>query len=151
MLAKWLKRFILIQIVFFILPQFITSKTPRYISSSIWYNKEYIKRYRLQINPDNTSMDMILEIPKTYVLDPWLDLYLNLKNPGTNKSRRLLQYNINLCQIFGKGQGRLLTAWLNNFYKYGNLPKTCPMEEVSMYNNMNIFLDSKFFYTFYKG
>ncbi|XP_061392315.1 proteoglycan 4-like [Musca vetustissima] len=62
------------------------------------------------------------------------------KTIHSKQSRQLLEYDINLCQLLGRGQGKFLTAWVHNFLKYGNLPKSCPIEKLKFYVILSVLL-----------
>lgn len=131
MLRKTTRQIILFLLNSLILPQLIVSKGLYAVSVVKSFNTHYLKEYNVHINPGNDSLDIYLKIAKTFDQIPWLSLALNLKDTATNRSRRLLQYDVNLCDLLDKGRGKFLTAWIHNFWRYGNLPRSCPFKEVS--------------------
>uniref|UniRef100_A0A1I8MNR2 Uncharacterized protein n=1 Tax=Musca domestica TaxID=7370 RepID=A0A1I8MNR2_MUSDO len=142
MLRKTTRQIILFLLNSLILPQLIVSKGLYAVSVVKSFNTHYLKEYNVHINPGNDSLDIYLKIAKTFDQIPWLSLALNLKDTATNRSRRLLQYDVNLCDLLDKGRGKFLTAWIHNFWRYGNLPRSCPFKEGVYYWN-NLTLDTR--------
>lgn len=121
-----------------LLTEMVAAKTMYALSVAVTFNKNYLKEYKVYINPGNASLDIDLEIPQTFTQDVWLNLILNLKSVGGKKSRKLFQYDTNACKLLGKGNNGFMTAWVTNFLKYGNLPKSCPFRLVSIVNYMSL-------------
>lgn len=58
-------------------------------------------------------------------------------NNNKNKYRQILAYDVDICQYFQRlksDKTNLLNAWILNFFKYGNVTKTCPMTKVIILN-----------------
>lgn len=125
----------IILLIFFntvLLSQMIASKTMYALSIEAYFNKNYLKEYSARINPGNASLDITIEIQRNCSRDPWIRFIFNQKIAGIKKPRKLFQYDANACVVLSKGQNKFLNGWVQNFLRYGNLPKRCPFLQVSV-------------------
>lgn len=100
-----------------------------YTSSKVTFNTEYLEDHSLTIGPNNQTLDIILNIAQDLNSDPWVEI--TIKSLKNSAYRTIFQYDINICHIFGKqGAVNFVSAWMNNFWKYGDLPKSCPVKKV---------------------
>ncbi|XP_075162659.1 uncharacterized protein LOC142235293 [Haematobia irritans] len=97
-----------------------------FISTHVEFNPIYITEHKLDIVTNNT-LDVILNLPEDYQYDPWSNIVMASKKRKLEEYRVLLQYDVNICTILGKGSAAYISLWIQNFLKYGNLPKTCPI------------------------
>ncbi|XP_023305386.2 uncharacterized protein LOC111687192 isoform X2 [Lucilia cuprina] len=110
-------------------------KSPKvvyYISTKVDFNPEYLQDHYFTIAADRQTADIVLNIAKTFVYDPWAGITITFQNLKTKLSRVLFQYDINVCAILGKQGSQLnsfVSGWINNFWKYGDLPRSCPIKK----------------------
>ncbi|KNC24253.1 hypothetical protein FF38_13699 [Lucilia cuprina] len=110
-------------------------KSPKvvyYISAKVDFNPEYLQDHYFTIAADRQTADIVLNIAKTFVYDPWAGITITYQNLKTKLSRVLFQYDINVCAILGKQGTQLnsfVSGWINNFWKYGDLPRSCPIKK----------------------
>ncbi|XP_075162658.1 uncharacterized protein LOC142235292 [Haematobia irritans] len=120
-------------------PQETSSKMFYVQSATISHNPAYVDDYWLNINSGNTSVDLGFILSKTLQYDPWLTLDIKLKRGKQNKFLSLLKYNVNVCQILNKATGKFFAKWVDDFWKYGNLPRSCPIRKGNYsWHNMKI-------------
>lgn len=81
-----------------------------------------------------TKLDVILNIAENFLHDPWVLISIASRNGKTEDYRTLLAYDVNVCNVLGRDGGTFVSSWINNFMKYGNLPKSCPIMKVSYLN-----------------
>uniref|UniRef100_A0A1I8P853 Uncharacterized protein n=1 Tax=Stomoxys calcitrans TaxID=35570 RepID=A0A1I8P853_STOCA len=101
-------------------------KVMYFTSTKVEFNRIYISEHSLDI-VGNTTLDIILNLAQNYKYDPWSKTVIAMKNRKTNEYRTLLDYDVNICSLLGKGSATYISMWIQNFLKYGNLPKTCPI------------------------
>ncbi|XP_061394692.1 uncharacterized protein LOC133330245 [Musca vetustissima] len=53
----------------------------------------------------------------------------SVKDRKTDNFRKLIHYDVNVCSILGRADNNLITVWIQNFLKFGNLPKSCPIKK----------------------
>ena len=97
---------------------------------SIIHNPTYMSNYDLKILPDHSSFDVDFTVVQN-LTNIWSRLSFSSRLPDLPEYRKLLTYDVDVCQLLHKGLNdkfNILYIWLNNFWKYGNLPKQCPFE-----------------------
>lgn len=91
---------------------------------------EYVDKLSLTIAPTNRTADLIVDLNQDLTSNPYVEIILKKFKGGSY--RTIFQYEMNICHIFGRQSSiNLVSAWINNFLKNGNLPKSCPIKRVS--------------------
>ncbi|XP_075162657.1 uncharacterized protein LOC142235291 [Haematobia irritans] len=120
-------------------PQETFSKMFYVQSVTISHNPVYVDDYWLKINSGNTSLDLGFLLSKTIPYNPWMKMDIKLRRGKENKFQSILKYDVNICEIFNKATSKLLLKWIDDFWKYGNLPKSCPIHKGNYsWHNMQI-------------
>uniref|UniRef100_A0A1I8ND41 Uncharacterized protein n=1 Tax=Musca domestica TaxID=7370 RepID=A0A1I8ND41_MUSDO len=102
-------------------------KTLYFYSYKVEFDSTYIEEHRLNLR--NTSVDVILNVAQDYPFDPWIVTALFVKERKSANFRKLINYDVNVCNILGKEDANLITVWVQNFLKFGSLPKSCPIRK----------------------
>lgn len=100
-----------------------------FLRNEVSFDPVYIQAHNFNIGPARTSLNVVLNIARNFSYDPWVEIILNSKN----RNRPLFKYDMNVCNILGKEGtqfNNFVLGWINNFLKYGNLPKSCPILKV---------------------
>lgn len=111
-------------------------KAVYFISSKAVFNPEYIQDHYITIGANRLTATVILNIARNFVYDPWAGISIIYQHHKTSANRTLFQYDINVCTILGKQGSQLnnfVSGWINNFWKYGDLPRSCPVKKVGTY------------------
>ncbi|XP_005191801.2 uncharacterized protein LOC101887430 [Musca domestica] len=102
-------------------------KTLYFSSYTVEFDKTYIQDHRLKLQ--NTSVDVILNIARDFTQDPWIVTEIFVRERRKPAFRKLINYDVNVCHLLGKGDMNLITVWVQNFLKMGNLPRSCPIRK----------------------
>lgn len=96
------------------------------------YNSKYISLYEAGISEDHSTINFTLNFARNITADLWLRATIAQRASKTEDSYRdIFTYNVNLCQVMGRGKGNsLINFWLDNILRQSNLPRTCPLKEV---------------------
>lgn len=96
------------------------------------YNSKYISLYEAGISEDHSTINFTLNFARNITADLWLRAAIAQRASKTEDSYRdIFTYNVNLCQVMGRGKGNsLINFWLDNILRQSNLPRTCPLKEV---------------------
>ncbi|KAH8270286.1 hypothetical protein KR018_006490, partial [Drosophila ironensis] len=99
------------------------------------YNSKYISAYEAEVSNDHTTINFTLSFARNITADLWLRASIGqqvLKKE--NVYRDVFTYNVNLCQVMGRGKGNsLINFWLDNILRQSNMPRSCPIGEGSYY------------------
>ena len=95
----------------------------------------YLSEHYLVIAPNRLTVNITLNLAQDFPSDPWAEISLAARNSKGNTYRSLFQYNVNVCNILGTPDdnnqfNKFVRGWINNVWKYGNLPKQCPIKKV---------------------
>ncbi|XP_046807376.1 uncharacterized protein LOC124420001 [Lucilia cuprina] len=111
-------------------------KGPRlvyFVKSDLTFNPRYLQDHFIIIAPDRLTVNITLNFAVDFINDPWAEIMLGVKNRKDNNYRNLFKYDINVCTVLGKSGvnqlNKFALGWINNVWKYGNLPKSCPLKK----------------------
>ncbi|XP_065362134.1 uncharacterized protein LOC135955704 [Calliphora vicina] len=107
-------------------------KVVYYISSKVDFNPQYLQDHHLTIASNRQTANIVLNVAKNFVNDPWAGIVVTFQNLKTNANRVLFRYDINVCSILGKQGSQInnfVSGWVNNFLKFGDLPRSCPVKK----------------------
>ncbi|XP_037948019.1 uncharacterized protein LOC119686122 [Teleopsis dalmanni] len=102
------------------------------INSVVDFNPIYIENHTVNINADHVSVDVLLHIAQDFKSDPWTIIGIYFKMSKNEHYRPIFHYDVNVCEILGRsGNNKIGMAhiWLNSFFKFGTLPKSCPIKK----------------------
>ncbi|KAH8261323.1 hypothetical protein KR044_007172, partial [Drosophila immigrans] len=97
------------------------------------FGRKYASSYEARISEDNKALTMTLDVVRDLTADVWLKV--NITQRATkNRYKNIFAYNMNLCQLIGRSKGiNVFTIWLQNIYRYTNMPMSCPIQEGQYY------------------
>ncbi|XP_062132702.1 uncharacterized protein LOC133843260 [Drosophila sulfurigaster albostrigata] len=97
------------------------------------FGRKYASNYAARISEDNKAINMTLDLIRDLTVDLWLKVNITQRETK-NRYKNIFAYNMNLCQLIGKAKGiNVFTIWLQNIYRYTNMPMSCPIEEGQYY------------------
>ncbi|XP_016997643.2 uncharacterized protein [Drosophila takahashii] len=97
------------------------------------YNSKYISLYEAAISQDFTTINFTLNFARNITADIWLRATIG-QRVSKDSYRDVFTYNVNLCQVMGRGKGNsLINFWLNNILRQSNMPRSCPLKEGNYY------------------
>jgi len=96
------------------------------------HNSKYISLYEAAISQDHTTINITLNLARNITADVWLKATIGQRVSKSGESYRdVFTYNVNLCQVMGRGKGiSLINFWMNNILRQSNMPRNCPLREV---------------------
>ncbi|XP_065362132.1 uncharacterized protein LOC135955703 [Calliphora vicina] len=118
-------------------------KGPRlvyFLKNELSYNPSYIQDHFIVVASNRITVNITLNLAVDFPADPWAEIMLGVKNRKDNTYRNLFQYDINVCNILGKSSSQLnnfVFSWINNVWKYGDLPRNCPIRKAN-YSFINL-------------
>nr|NP_001027146.4 uncharacterized protein Dmel_CG33772 [Drosophila melanogaster]AAZ66077.4 uncharacterized protein Dmel_CG33772 [Drosophila melanogaster] len=99
------------------------------------HNSKYISLYEAAISQDHTTINITLNLARNITADVWLKATIGQRVSKSGESYRdVFTYNVNLCQVMGRGKGiSLINFWMNNILRQSNMPRNCPLREGNYY------------------
>ncbi|XP_059220957.1 uncharacterized protein LOC131995821 [Stomoxys calcitrans] len=101
------------------------------------FNKDYISQLLVNISQDHTTFDSEVVYIKKIISSYFIKLVVDVMIPKTGDYRTLFNYEANICDILGtKGSQtiNLFSIWIQNIFKYSDMPKSCPIQKVCFIN-----------------
>uniref|UniRef100_A0A1I8MF66 MD-2-related lipid-recognition domain-containing protein n=1 Tax=Musca domestica TaxID=7370 RepID=A0A1I8MF66_MUSDO len=98
-----------------------------FTSADVKSNSTFFQEFAMVAQ--NGSLDIFMNITQDFPQDPWISMAILMKIPNKTEHRKLLQYNVNMCKILSKNERSLISIWLQNIFKLGDIPKKCPIIE----------------------
>ncbi|KAH8258719.1 hypothetical protein KR038_004758 [Drosophila bunnanda] len=96
-------------------------------------NSKYISLYEVGISEDRYTINFTLHIARDISSDVWLRASI-AQRVSKNSYRDIFTYDVNLCQVMGRGKGKsLINYWLDNILRQSNMPRSCPLKEGNYY------------------
>ncbi|KAH8286394.1 hypothetical protein KR054_008416 [Drosophila jambulina] len=97
------------------------------------FNSKYISLYEVGISEDHYTINFTLNFARDITADVWLRATI-AQRESKESYRDIFTYNVNLCQIMGRGRGSsLINYWLDNILRQSNMPRSCPLKEGNYY------------------
>ncbi|XP_023168128.2 uncharacterized protein LOC111597561 [Drosophila hydei] len=97
------------------------------------FGPKYASNYAARISPDQLTINLTLDIMKPLTVDVWAKVSIGQRE-AKNSYRNIFAYNMNLCNLIGKGKGmNVFQIWVQNIYRYTNMPRHCPIPEGNYY------------------
>ncbi|KAH8335042.1 hypothetical protein KR074_000196 [Drosophila pseudoananassae] len=99
------------------------------------FNRKYISLYEAEISQDRSTINFTLNFSRNITVDLWLRAAIGQQvSKREDTYRDVFSYNVNLCQVMGRGKGNsLINYWMNNVLRQSNMPRSCPMPEGNYY------------------
>ncbi|KAH8378687.1 hypothetical protein KR009_000735, partial [Drosophila setifemur] len=99
------------------------------------YNRKYVSFYESAISQDHTTINFTLNFARNITVDLWLRTTIaNRVTKSEDEYRDVFTYNVNLCQVMGRGKGKsLINYWMDNVLRESNMPRNCPLREGNYY------------------
>ncbi|KAH8272986.1 hypothetical protein KR026_003319 [Drosophila bipectinata] len=99
------------------------------------FNRKYISLYEAEISQDRSTINFTLNFSRNITVDLWLRAAIGQQvSKREDTYRDVFSYNVNLCQVMGRGKGNsLINYWMNNILRQSNMPRSCPMPEGNYY------------------
>ncbi|XP_075162656.1 uncharacterized protein LOC142235290 [Haematobia irritans] len=94
-------------------------------------NEKYVKRLEINISESRNSANILFELNED-INEIWASLGISTWIKQLNSFRSMIAYDIELCDTLARIKSsniQMLSTWLTNFLKYGNLSNTCPFEK----------------------
>ncbi|XP_068148486.1 uncharacterized protein [Drosophila tropicalis] len=97
------------------------------------FDHKYASAYGMDISEDHQTLNITLDVIKNITVDIWLKASI-LQKESKASYRDIFSYNINMCQMMSRGKSlSLINFWLQNVFRYTNLPMRCPIKEGNYY------------------
>lgn len=120
--------FITLDLILVHLTMTILGQQILFTSADVKSNSTFFQEFAMVAQ--NGSLDIFMNITQDFPQDPWISMAILMKIPNKTEHRKLLQYNVNMCKILSKNERSLISIWLQNIFKLGDIPKKCPIIEV---------------------
>lgn len=95
------------------------------------FESKYASTYEARISQDQLKLNITLDLIQAITVDIWAKVSVGQRE-AKNSYRNIFSYNMNICNLIGKGKGiSIFQIWVQNIFRYTNMPRACPIAEVS--------------------